>query len=82
MKYYKAQSLKNNNEKKNLIGDVNLIKHNLDGQIERLHDIKKQTVSLKTNYHQFAAYLFPEVKLLLLDVRGHPAVLCWCSRTR
>ena len=41
----------------------------------KLHDIRKQTVSLNTNYHQFTAYLFPEVKLLLLDIGGHPAVL-------
>ena len=41
-----------------------------------LHDIRKQTLSLQTNYHQFTAYLFPEVKtLLLFDVGGHPAVL-------
>ena len=49
---------------KNLIGDASLIKHNLDGQIERLHDIKKQTVSLKTNYHQFTSYLFPRGKTI------------------
>ena len=66
----------------NYLGNASLFKQNLDGQIERLHDIRKQTVSLKTNYHQFTAYLFPEVTLLLFDIRGHPAVLRWCSRTR
>ena len=48
----------------NYLGNASLFKHNLDGQIERLHDIRKQTFSLNTNYHQFTAYLFSRGKTI------------------